>query len=146
MRWVNAGTGPALREDECRLLEAAAAARELAYAPYSGFKVGAAVSSAEGMTYAGCNVENASYGLTVCAERVAVFNAVSSGVRQFTTVAVVGSDPEPAAPCGACRQVIAEFSPDAVILMAGSEGRVIRGSVAGLLPHRFSLRPRPAGR
>ena len=92
-----------------KLLAAALAARENAYAPYSKFKVGAAVETADGHIFTGCNVENASYGLTCCAERNAVFAAIGSGARSFKALCVVADTEEPVAPCGACRQVLAEF-------------------------------------
>lgn len=94
---------------ETKLLAAARAARDNAYAPYSKFKVGAAVETVDGEIFTGCNIENASYGLTCCAERNAVFAAVCSGVRRFKTLCVVADTDEPVAPCGACRQVLAEF-------------------------------------
>ena len=94
---------------ETKLLAAAQAARDNAYAPYSKFKVGAAVETVDGEIFTGCNIENASYGLTCCAERNAVFAAVCSGVRRFKTLCVVADTDEPVAPCGACRQVLAEF-------------------------------------
>ena len=90
---------------ETKLLAAAQAARDNAYAPYSKFKVGAAVETVDGEIFTGCNIENASYGLTCCAERNAVFAAVCSGVRRFKTLCVVADTDEPVAPCGACRQV-----------------------------------------
>ena len=90
------------------MLAAASEAADRAYSPYSGFRVGAALL-AEGKLYCGCNVENASYGLTVCAERVALFRALAEGCRDFTAMAIVGAGGQPAYPCGACRQVMAEF-------------------------------------
>ena len=96
------------------LVEAAQVARQQAYAPYSGFTVGAAVLTSSGAIYTGCNVENASYGLTMCAERVAIHNAVAAGEREVMAVAVV-SEPG-ATPCGACRQVLAEFAPQPKVL------------------------------
>lgn len=121
------------------LVEAAKAARELAYAPYSGFAVGAAVRAKSGHTYSGCNVENASYGLTVCAERVALFRAVAAGEREITEVAVV-SEPG-AAPCGACRQVLAEFaslSGQVEIIVVSGRGHELHFTLKQLLPASFS--------
>lgn len=123
-----------------RLLAAARAALERAYAPYSGFRVGAAVLTASGRLYAGCNIESASYGLTCCAERVAIFGAVAAegpGMR-IAAVAVASSSEGPCPPCGACRQVIAEFGPDALVLYPGLEDSVAR-SIAELLPDSFML-------
>ncbi|MEN6356460.1 MAG: cytidine deaminase [Armatimonadota bacterium] len=113
---------PVSREDIRGLLTAAREARENAYAPYSGFKVGAAVLCDSGKVYAGCNVENASYGLTVCAERIAILKAVSEGERHIKAVAIVTDGPEIARPCGACLQVIAEFSDenDPVVIASGN--------------------------
>lgn len=119
-----------------KLLAAALAARENAYAPYSKFKVGAAVETADGHIFTGCNVENASYGLTCCAERNAVFAAIGSGARSFKALCVVADTEEPVAPCGACRQVLAEF-PFEKIILANCKGRTKIMTVAELLPYGF---------
>ena len=120
------------------LLEAALAARERAYAPYSKFLVGAAVRAESGKIYTGCNVENASYGLTVCAERNALFSAVGAGERKFTALCVVGDTEEPISPCGACRQVMAEFKVPRIIL-ANLKGDVKEYTLEELLPLSFNL-------
>ena len=120
------------------LLEAALAARERAYAPYSKFLVGAAVRAESGKIYTGCNVENASYGLTVCAERNALFNAVGAGERKFNALCVVGDTEEPISPCGACRQVMAEFKVPYIIL-ANLKGDVKEYTLEELLPLSFNL-------
>lgn len=122
-----------------KLIEAAGKARRNAYAPYSGFKVGAAVLGKDGSVYTGCNVENASYGLSVCAERIAVFKAVCAGTTGFEAIALVTETNEPAAPCGACRQVLAEFSPETVVIMANTRGDYKNITVKELLPHAFIL-------
>jgi cytidine deaminase len=117
------------------LLAAAEEAREQAYAPYSRFPVGAAVRTGDGAVYSGANIENAVYGLTACAERVALWKAVSEGEREFEALAVVtrtGSTP-----CGSCRQVMAEFAPRMAVLVADTEGGAWLTSVAALLPHSF---------
>lgn len=118
------------------LLAAALAVRENAYAPYSKFKVGAAVETADGHIFTGCNIENASYGLTCCAERNAVFAAVGSGARSFKALCVVADTEEPVAPCGACRQVLAEF-PFEKIILANCKGLTKVMTVAELLPYGF---------
>ena len=120
------------------LLEAALAARERAYAPYSKFLVGAAVRAESGKIYTGCNIENASYGLTVCAERNALFSAVGAGERKFTALCVVGDTEEPISPCGACRQVMAEFKVERIIL-ANIKGDVKEYTLEELLPYGFTL-------
>ena len=120
------------------LLEAALAARERAYAPYSKFLVGAAVRAESGKIYTGCNVENASFGLTVCAERNALFAAVGAGERKFTALCVVGDTEEPISPCGACRQVMAEFKVPCIIL-ANIKGDVKEYTLEELLPYGFTL-------
>jgi cytidine deaminase len=124
------------REDE--LVEAARQARERAYVPYSKFRVGAALLGASGRVYLGCNVENASYGATICAERTAFVKAISEGERDFKALAVVGTGADPVSPCGVCRQFMSEFGLDMPVIMAGDSGdRVIR-TVAELLPAAFS--------
>ncbi len=118
------------------LIERARAAAAHAYAPYSGVKIGAAVS-ASGNIYVGCNVENASYGLSVCAERNAIFAAIADGARKIDALAVWSDDVTPY-PCGACRQVIAEFCSQCEIFVCGTQG-VQKFDAAQLLPHGFQL-------
>ena len=120
------------------LLNAALSARERAYAPYSKFLVGAAVLAKSGKIYTGCNIENASYGLTVCAERNALFSAVGAGEREFTALCVVGDTEASISPCGACRQVMAEFKVTCIIL-ANLKGDVKEYTLEELLPYGFSL-------
>lgn len=119
------------------LVAAAKEARERAYAPYSRFLVGAAVLTASGEVFTGANVENASFGLTVCAERVAIFKAVAAGQRDFAAIAVVADAKEPAWPCGACRQVMAEFNPHMLVTVANLAGQAETESLAELLPRPF---------
>ena len=113
------------------------AAREQAYAPYSQFAVGAALRCADGSVVSACNVENASYGLTMCAERNAVAAAVASGRRSFTAIAVAGPPGAVTSPCGACRQVLAEFAPDLRVLYSVPDG-VESSTLGRLLPARFA--------
>jgi cytidine deaminase len=123
------------------LLAAARKARGRAYAPYSEFPVGAAVLGANGRIYSGCNVENASLGLTCCAERSAIFAMVAAGEREVREVLVVGDTAEALPPCGACRQVMAEFAqPSAVVHMCDRTGAGRSVTVAELLPHVFRLK------
>jgi cytidine deaminase len=122
------------------LLAAARAVRKRAHAPYSNFAVGAAVLDERGRLHVGCNVENASYGLTVCAERNAIAAAVAAGARRIRAVAVVSAARPPASPCGACRQVIAELgAADTELLLAGPAGAGERTTLGALLPRAFSL-------
>ena len=116
------------------LINAARLAREQAYAPYSRFAVGAALRTKSGRVFVGCNVENLSFGLTICAERAAVFAAVAAGEREFEALAVVADSREPVTPCGACRQVLAEFSPTLPVCSANLQGTVFKSSIAELLP------------
>lgn len=118
------------------LVAAARAAREQAYAPYSQFRVGAALLTAEGAVFTGCNVENASYGLTICAERAAACAAVAAGARRFRRIVVATDSDPPAAPCGACRQVLSEFGPDAEVVAVGP-ARELRWTLRELLPAAF---------
>ena len=120
-----------------QLLDQARRAREAAYAPFSSFKVGAAVLTAAGEIFSGCNIENSSLGATICAERVAIFKAVAAGYRALTALAVIADTPEPVAPCGLCRQVLAEFNPDCLVLMANTAGRVRLANLKELLPLAF---------
>lgn len=122
---------------EDRLIQAASEARSFAYAPYSHFVVGAAVLAASGRIYAGCNIENASYGLTMCAERNAVFQAIIAGEQQLTALAVIADTPAPTPPCGACRQVMAEFTIQTVI-MANCRGESRTVKLNELLPWAFN--------
>lgn len=126
--------------DELRekLIESAWEARRWAYAPYSGYPVGAALLTASGRIYDGVNVENASYPNTICAERVAVFKAVSEGEREFVAIAVVTSNA--GAPCGACRQVLSEFGLETIILIADEQRTVVAETTVGeLLPRAFGM-------
>lgn len=124
----------ALENGDIRLLDAAESARGLAYAPYSEFAVGAALKTGNGDVVRGCNVENISYGLTICAERVAVGAAVAMGVTQFSLLAIVSDSSEPVVPCGACRQVLAEFAPELRILSRTTSGITAEYLLADLLP------------
>ena len=117
------------------LIARAALAQEYAYAPYSNYPVGAALLTRSGRVYLGANVENAVYSLTVCAERTAVFKAVSEGEREFEAIAVV--TPNGGSPCGACRQVLREFAPNLVVYIADADGNYRQTSVAELLPDSF---------
>ena len=126
--------------DSDRLVEAARAARERAIAPYSTFKVGAALLTTSGRIYGGCNVENASYGLTVCAERVALLKALSEGERAFALVAVVADTDRPTPPCGACRQLLWEYCGDIPVVMANLTAVTARHQMRDLLPLPFDGR------
>jgi len=122
--------------DDQALVAAAEAARRTSYSPYSQFAVGAALLCTDGRVVSGCNVENASYGLTICAERNAVFAAVSNGCRSFSAIAVAGPAEAVTSPCGACRQVLAEFSPEMRVLYTVPDG-VVSTTLDTLLPNRF---------
>lgn len=131
-------TRPRRPTDE-RLATLAREAARNAYAPYSGFAVGAAIWTDQGL-FTGCNVENASYGLTNCAERTAIFAAVAAGARKVVCVAVFADTASPTAPCGACRQVIHEFGPDARVLLTNGADTVVETSLPALLPSAFGPR------
>lgn len=121
------------------LVAAATEARRNAKAPYSGFQVGAALLAVDGTTFGGCNVESASYGLTVCGERTAVFKAVSEGRRSFRAVAVVTGADDPTSPCGACRQVLWDQCGDIEVVMSTLNGKRERTTLGVLLPRAFEL-------
>ena len=131
---------PAPPPDLSELVRLARAARRRAHAPYSGFKVGAALRTTNGEVVTGCNVENASYGLTLCAERVAVFKAISEGMKRFDAIAVAADSRRPTAPCGPCRQILWEFCGDIWVRIAGLDGRGTTVRMAELLPLPFDRR------
>ncbi len=122
---------------ESELIEKAKKARLHAYAPYSRFKVGAALLAKSGKVYTGANVENAAFGLTVCAERVALFKAVTNGEKNFVKIAVVADRDEPVTPCGACRQVLSEFASGLKIICGNLKGKTRGYSLRELLPETF---------
>lgn len=121
------------------LMQLSITARETAYTPYSKFNVGAALLTEDGEVFLGCNIENASYGLANCAERTAIFKAVSEGKRKFVAIAVSGDTDGPISPCGACRQVIAEFcAPTMPVYLTNLKGDVLETTVETLLPGAFT--------
>ena len=127
-----------LNERDQKLYKAAVEARENSYSPYSHFAVGAAVRTAAGKIYKGCNIENGSYGLTVCAERNAIFAAVGAGERELTELCVVADTSGPVSPCGACRKVMSEFKISRIIL-TNLKGDVKEMSLEEILPYGFEL-------
>jgi cytidine deaminase len=129
-----------MNNDLEKLLEAAANARKKAFAPFSDFCVGAAVETKEGKFFTGCNIESASYGLTVCAERVAIWKAVSEGEKEFTNIAVVADTKELTPPCGACRQIIWEFCGDVPVTFSNLEGKTETVQMSELLPRAFDTK------
>ncbi len=122
------------------LIDAARQARERAFAPYSTFKVGAALETADGTIVTGCNIENSTYGLTVCAERVAVFKAISEGHRDFSRIAIVADTQEPTPPCGPCRQILWEFCGDIEVVLANLTDQKGCYQMKDLLPLPFDAR------
>ncbi len=119
---------------DTELIDAALAARTRAYAPYSKFKVGAALRTKGGKIFAGCNVENISFGLTICAERVCIGSAIEAGETEFQAIAVVADSTVPIVPCGACRQVLAEFSPSLHVVSSTLSGTTAEFDLSALLP------------
>ncbi len=121
------------------LIGKAEEARENAYAPYSKFKVGAALETQDGEIFTGANMENSSYGCSICAERAAVVKAVNNGKKNFKRIAVVSSSDDETFPCGICRQVLSEFSRDMKIILKNKEGKITEYALSELIPHSFSL-------
>lgn len=136
----NADRAHSRSRNDRALVAAARRARRHAQAAFSGFKVGAALETADGTIVTGCNIENATYGLTVCAERVAMFKALSEGHRRFRTIAVVADTQEPTPPCGACRQILWEFGGDLEVILANLRRETGRHRLAHLLPSPFDAR------
>ena len=129
-----------ISEEYLALLQQAAAQKEKAYAPYSHFAVGAAILSKSGKVFGGCNVENASYGLTRCAEQGAVLAAVAAGEREFQAIAVVSDAERVPYPCGACLQILAEFAPNIQVIVGNRDGGYRQMTLTELLPHAFVLK------
>ena len=129
-----------MNESDEQLIQAATEARARSVAPFSSFRVGAALQTKAGKVFTGCNIESASYGLTVCAERVAIWKALSEGYRKFTNVVVVADTDTLTPPCGACRQIIWEFCRDATIVFANLDGKSETFSMTELLPKAFDAR------
>ena len=127
-----------MKREYKNLVHAAQKAKLNAYAPFSKFRVGAAVLAKDGTVFSGCNIENSSYGLTICAERVAIFNAISSKVSKFTAIALVSDDHGFTSPCGACRQVLLDFACDIDIVMMDSKERFKILKLSALLPFAFT--------
>jgi cytidine deaminase len=125
-----------------KLIKMASRARKKAYAPYSKFKVGAALEAENGKIYTGSNIENASYGVTICAERVALVKAVSEGVKKLKRIAIVAGSIKPCPPCGICRQALYEFAPKMEIIMANLKGDMTSENISKLLAHAFRVNGR----
>jgi cytidine deaminase len=119
---------------ETQWIAAATEARKFAYAPYSNFAVGAALVAGDGRIFTGCNVENLSFGLTMCAERVAIGKAISEGVKDFSAIAIVANTKEPVSPCGACRQVMAQFAPGLRVILSTLDGKTEEWTLDKLFP------------
>ena len=140
MRNEEVETAEALEHSDQELIDAATAVRENAYAPFSEFRVGAALETDDGEVITGCNVESASYGLTVCAERVAIWKAISQGKRKIKHMAVVADTEELTPPCGVCRQIIWEFGGDIPVILANLKGKTEVVQMKDLLPRAFDTK------
>jgi cytidine deaminase len=128
------------------LIRAAKQAKRKAYAPYSSFRVGAAIRTKKGRVYTGCNIENSSYGLAICAERTAIFKAISEGEKEFTAIAVASDDPDFCPPCGACRQVLMDLAPSLDFVMINKKGQEKVVTLKELFPYPFGPEHLPHGR
>ena len=126
-----------MKHSDEQLIAAATAVREMAHAPYSNFQVGAAVEAESGKVYAGCNIESASYGSTICGERVAIWKGISEGEKRFSRIAVVVDTEELTPPCGACRQIIWEFCGDVPVILSNLKGKTETIQMSELLPRAF---------
>ena len=129
------------KRSKASLREAALGAMERAYAPYSNFRVGAALLTADGTLVTGCNIENSVFGLAICAETLAVASAVSQGLTQFDEIAIATEDSEPTPPCGTCRQVLSEFAPNITVSSYTRDGKEATWALEDLLPNAFVLNP-----
>jgi cytidine deaminase len=125
---------------EKELVKTAMNTRERAHAPYSNFKVGAAIQTKDGKIYSGCNIENATYGLTICAERTAIFKAISEGEKEFAEIAVIADTDELTPPCGACRQIIWEFCGDIPVILTNLQGKSEIVQMSELFPRAFDVK------
>lgn len=125
--------------DYSELLALAEASQQQAYAPYSNFAVGAALLAHDGRVFTGCNIENASYGLTMCAERVAIGKAISEGVKEFKAIAITADKATPCMPCGACRQVLSEFAPNLELVFRDEASELMVLKLTELLPYQFAV-------
>jgi cytidine deaminase len=132
---------PEDQRSQSALREAALAAMEHAYAPYSNFRVGAALRTIDGRLITGCNIENSVFGLAICAETLAVASAVSQGLTQFDEIAIATEDSEPTPPCGTCRQVLSEFAPNITVSSYTRDGKEATWTLEELLPNAFVLNP-----
>jgi cytidine deaminase len=132
---------PGNRDSKSSLREAALGAMEHAYAPYSNFRVGAALRTMDGTVITGCNIENSVFGLAICAETLAVASAVSQGLTQFDAIAIATEDTDPTPPCGTCRQVLSEFAPNITVSSYTRDGKEATWSLDELLPNAFVLNP-----
>ena len=126
-----------MKPTDAELIHAAFKARSFAYTPYSHFKVGAALLAKNGMVYTGCNIENAAYGATICAERTAIFKAVSEGHRDFVRIVIAGKSEDYCVPCGSCRQVMMEFAPEMEVICLNGQGQARSFRLRELLPYGF---------
>ncbi|AWR97206.1 cytidine deaminase [Acidianus sulfidivorans JP7] len=122
------------------LLQIAKEATKNSYSPYSKLKVGAAIVSDDNEIFVGCNIENSSYGLSICAERVAIFNAISKGKKKFKKIAIITSEGNGIMPCGACRQVLSEFSDNIEIITLNNDKKIVKFRLSDLLPYSFKLK------
>ncbi|MFW9831308.1 MAG: cytidine deaminase [Candidatus Thorarchaeota archaeon] len=128
-----------MTDSDEELIAQARQAQHNAYAPYSNFKVGAAILTEDGRIFTGCNVENSTFGATICAERTAVFTAICHDAKRFKKIVIISDNTDPVWPCGICRQVLFEFSPDIEVIAIGTSGKIERSQLTTLFPKGFKL-------